>query len=508
VELARIRGALVGVEARLGIDLANLKYEDLLGLVKRAEQESDQVDFKREVNHDKPNDLARDIASMANHLGGLIFIGIDEADETGVRSSRPAAGSLRPVASTVGSEHIVDWVTRAIAHHVVPRIEIGTAWIDNPSETDTGFLVLGVVRSDQRPHGVDLRDGKFLFQRRRGTSNGPLTEAELAATYRERGTARQDRHELLERRTSEYSENTLIAEPAVSVTTSIVPEIPGEWLIHDDAFEETRQWMRELEVPDARLFKRKFTADSDAIAVARRGSVKIASVRSGTQFFADGSTVSQNLIFAQPPSRNHGEPPYCIQELQLMGAINQSIRMGAAHALTRAVTFGRAFVGVEISACDEVALRGWRLEGRRISSLQIGGPLPRRPHELNESELVLDQVFNGERAASHAAWFILKEFYQAYLGETSSTLMGYDGRYRLAELGDLGLFLRRVEVSPSKHQLLDINDEIFATVRQSGDSSCSVEIGSSSHSAGSIDDAVRKAEELLRSERYEQQRGR
>lgn len=286
MELSRIRGSLRGVEIRLGIDLATLGYDDLVGLVTRSERESDQVDFKRQLNQAKPDDLARDIASMANHLGGLIFIGIDEAGEDGERGDLPTARRLTSVDSKFGAEHVVDWVTKNITDRVVPRVEIGTAWIDDPSRTDSGFLVVGVARSDQAPHGVDLRDGKFHFQRRRGTSNGPLTEAELAASYRARETARSERDALLDRRWQDFR-NPPRADPTptVFVRAVIDPEVPGEWLIHEHVFVETQRWLNDLRFPDSRLFAETVKVGSGVTARARMRSVEVTASELVAQFF-------------------------------------------------------------------------------------------------------------------------------------------------------------------------------------------------------------------------------
>lgn len=155
-----------------------------------------------------------------------------------------------------------------------------------------------------------------------------------------------------------------------------------------------------------------------------------------------------------------------VQEQVLLGAMSRSIRLGAAHALDRAGTFGRAFIRVAVWTNDQVDLRGGRLEGAEVGSVRIGiSALPTLSRPI-DSEIALDDAIASERSASHAAWFLMNDLYQSELGIPISTIMGYDGRYRLGELDDRGLWLNPVRTRVGEHAFVDLNDEVFAVLVQ------------------------------------------
>ena len=201
------------------------------------------------------------------------------------------------------------------------------------------------------------------------------------------------------------------------------------------------------------------------------------------------------------------ESLHYVGEQELLGALVRSIRFGALHALERAATFGRARAKVAVWTNDAVDVRCLRPENE-VESVRIGtSPLPTGAKSIG-GELELGDVQISERAASHAAWFLMNDLYQSELGAPISTIMGYDGRYRLGELDDCGLSLRPVETSDAHNDLWDLNDEVFATVVRSSELSHTVRVGTSEHPAGDFANATRVAQQLLRSERHRMSRGR
>ncbi len=81
------------VEIVLGKTLANVLAADLATLVAGAVREDVDLDYKGQLygNSDaERRDLAGDVAAMANTVGGVIALGVEEADG--------AAARLAPVA--------------------------------------------------------------------------------------------------------------------------------------------------------------------------------------------------------------------------------------------------------------------------------------------------------------------------------------------------------------------------------------------------------------------------
>lgn len=111
MELKRLRGVLRGVELQLHVDLARLDFAAICGIVERRERESDRVDFKQEINFAQPKAIAADVASMANHLGGLIIFGIAETTEDGsAPAEQPSARRLLPIPSLRGRSTRSIWL--------------------------------------------------------------------------------------------------------------------------------------------------------------------------------------------------------------------------------------------------------------------------------------------------------------------------------------------------------------------------------------------------------------
>jgi len=112
--------------------------EDVTRLVTEAVQESAQVEFKRQLpDSGKNDDLAKDLAAMANSGGGVIIYGIAE--------SGGVASSLAPF-DTSGTTERITLVASTIDEppvlQSVHRIQDG----------DVGFLVVTIAPTQRGPH--------------------------------------------------------------------------------------------------------------------------------------------------------------------------------------------------------------------------------------------------------------------------------------------------------------------------------------------------------------------
>jgi len=135
--------------------------EDLRRIVEQRLEETSQLEFKRQLLElGKNDDLARDLAAMANTEGGVIIYGIEQ-DSTG------RARDLRPFAVSGAAER----VTLVAQNALDEALALGEVRsIVSEDQRDLGFLVVEVPRSGRAPH---FHQGTAWGRTSRG--NAPLT---------------------------------------------------------------------------------------------------------------------------------------------------------------------------------------------------------------------------------------------------------------------------------------------------------------------------------------------
>jgi hypothetical protein len=146
-------------------------------------EESAIFDAKKELPS-KNQEIAKDIAAMAND-GGVIIYGIDE-DEHG----RPTI--LNPIPLKNQAERITSIVRTGITEP--PVIKVST--IPTTANSSEGYLIVVVPASPRAPHMVVLR-GHNRYYGRTATGNIPLVEAEIARLYERRQRWEVDREALI-----------------------------------------------------------------------------------------------------------------------------------------------------------------------------------------------------------------------------------------------------------------------------------------------------------------------
>jgi hypothetical protein len=153
--------------ARLGIPADADTLAGIKRLVSERASETRHLDFKRQLNN--VDDLADDLAALANVGGGVLIIGIgtDNADR---------AVSLHEHPQMVIEQQAVQAAREGIDEPL--RIEP----LAVPGDTDLarGFLVITVPPSDRTPH-ITVKRGRVLH--RVGTHNKPMTRRELGAAF-------------------------------------------------------------------------------------------------------------------------------------------------------------------------------------------------------------------------------------------------------------------------------------------------------------------------------------
>ncbi|MGW6521710.1 AlbA family DNA-binding domain-containing protein [Streptomyces sp. NPDC054962] len=226
------------LETLLGGPLDTITYADLAALAGNAEAgESEDLDYKRELpasSDAQKAELAKDVTAFANHVGGVLVIGMAEAD-----------GLPSRVMDTDLSDAHLRHLHQVIARHTTPTVRVAMRPVPNPDPAaqGKGLLLVAVPRSPQAPHAVTAvtqpsREA-LLYPRRGATKTDWLTETEVATAYQRRFSAAADRS----RRIADVERHLLTALPESNVPhliTTVVPEIPGDLVISQDAYRRVR----------------------------------------------------------------------------------------------------------------------------------------------------------------------------------------------------------------------------------------------------------------------------
>ena len=154
--------------AQLGIPPDAGTLAGIKRLVSERAAETRHLDFKRQVNN--TDDLADDLAALANVGGGVLIVGIgtDDADRADSLHEHPL--KLMEQQAVQAARDGIDEPLR-----IEPIIVPGEL-----SPAKLGFLVVVVPTSDRAPH-ISVKRGRVLH--RVGTHNKPMTRRELGAAF-------------------------------------------------------------------------------------------------------------------------------------------------------------------------------------------------------------------------------------------------------------------------------------------------------------------------------------
>jgi hypothetical protein len=221
------------LEDLFGGVLNRIGYTDIASLIGKQEAaEAEDLDYKQEHYTTDPKsreELAKDVAAFANHLGGVIVIGMAE------HRSVPS----RAFDVELSDAHLRDLQQR-IASTTAPPIRWEPLPKENPANPGHGFLLIAVPRSPQAPHAITVPPTRqsaaaLRYPSRAGSKTDWLTETYVATAYRQRFSAAADRQQ----RMRDIEQNFVTAERARSkphLLVTLVPEVPGEMRINQESF--------------------------------------------------------------------------------------------------------------------------------------------------------------------------------------------------------------------------------------------------------------------------------
>jgi len=143
--------------------------EDLKRLVEERLEETTRLEFKRQLPEPgKNDDLAKDLAAMANTEGGVIIYGIEQDDMGRARELRPfAIQGVGERVTLVAQSCLDEPLTLASVHSIATE-----------GRESLGFLVVEVPLSDRAPH---FHQGSAWGRTAKG--NAPLTRRRIGELF-------------------------------------------------------------------------------------------------------------------------------------------------------------------------------------------------------------------------------------------------------------------------------------------------------------------------------------
>lgn len=207
------------LESLLGTPIEALGAEALRRAVDDGVPEDADLDWKRDLY--APTDkgrqeLAKDVAALANSVGGVIVLGVAERDGR--------AAKLAPVPLGEREQLRVRQVLAERVRPFLPGVVVRPVPAE-PATPEEGFWVVAVPRSPDAPHAV-VMERALGYPVRDGASTRWLSEGEVAARYRDRFAARAELTARLER-VHEEGAGRLARVELPWLVLSTVPTVSG-----------------------------------------------------------------------------------------------------------------------------------------------------------------------------------------------------------------------------------------------------------------------------------------
>ncbi|GJO17862.1 hypothetical protein NJB1507_08350 [Mycobacterium marinum] len=201
-------------------------------------RENDELDFKRE-HHDDPDELAKDVAALANNIGGVLVLGV--ADDRG------QASYANPVEI---SDRINRHINAVIGSRVQPFISGIRIHTISSERRGFGFLLVIVPQSSEAPHAIINPEAPVTLRYpvRDGSATRWLGEHELSRRYADRFQARAGAAARLDQVHSEgLSRIAHWRSPWLAV--SVVPIVLGQRGVGSERIAAERNFVRSVWTP-------------------------------------------------------------------------------------------------------------------------------------------------------------------------------------------------------------------------------------------------------------------
>lgn len=236
------------LEALLGgpVDETGLIEDAVLRLVAAGARESDELEFKsdpyptapagRPVAWTTEQEFAKDVTALANHVGGLLLIGVREQD----------GAAAEAVATVVDPERETQRLGQALVNHAAPVPR--TVFVPIAAAAGGNYLAVVVPPSRLAPHAItgqrgDSRRPLHWFVRD-GAHTRPLAEPDVADRYRARLRGAADRSERRDRVAAEGREALGRADD-LWLYAATVPEAPVPARLDAAAVRDAVHWWQQ-----------------------------------------------------------------------------------------------------------------------------------------------------------------------------------------------------------------------------------------------------------------------
>ena len=229
------------IHRALGLEPGNLTMNDINQVIARKVEETADLDWKKKFysiqNNAVMEEVAKDIAAMANSGGGWIVFGIKEDGENN------AASSVNPIQWSADNERQI----RNIAYSKIgpPVVGIEFSKIPCGENPDDGYVVLmHIPDSVDAPHFARKGDDAFRAPWRNGPHTEFMTERDIERGFRERFQRGVEQEKTLQGYFEQAAEalnpeqGVFLAIAAVPVT----PKISAGSVDRDKAIQHTNPW--------------------------------------------------------------------------------------------------------------------------------------------------------------------------------------------------------------------------------------------------------------------------
>ncbi|MFI6883853.1 helix-turn-helix domain-containing protein [Streptosporangium canum] len=341
------------LEALLGAPLHLVTYAQLAALVGNPDaREAEDLDYKVDIpdgdkeRKEKGNDdIAVDVATFANHIGGLIIVGMADV------------GDIPSKALDVRFQRLQSRIRNAVAARVHPMPRLAMREVANPNIPGQGFLLISIPPSSQAPHAVSnpaqKNESPLRWPRRHGADKVWLSESEIAAAYRRRIMAADDQADRLR----ELEHQAVMAAAMTSarqgyprplLVVTVVPDLPGDLLLDAAKVRDFRESARNEVV-----MLGAHTATFDSVSVAHRRLIAEADATTvhavRAQLYTDGSATFAIHPTAIPAAVSD-KLTVRVLDAEIVSRTASALRYLAWHARDRAAAAGSAMARVMLVA--------------------------------------------------------------------------------------------------------------------------------------------------------------
>ena len=397
------------LDALLGASLSDARYSHFEALAAGQVSETYDLDFKGSLyeRSDKgKQELAKDVAALANSAGGILILGIEE--------DKQARASASP--GVVISDAEISRMRQVVASLVAPLPAFEILPVVKPGETDHGFLVIAVPPSPLSPHAV-LAGGGLRFPHRHGATTRYLAEPEVATAYRHRFARAEEQSTRAERVETALGTRLQQGDGQVWVSVSLVPDVPGDVPIDQGSLAALRSEIFK-NCPFPAILQSNYSWHRIEVAARR---LLFSGSRDGgwqTRWLAadlwdDGAgAFAMNAAAAGGPTPATPEPSAWLHDEQLVNAVMSGLRFLGRHARDRAGATGDGLLRAMIHA-DNLSHAVCLTAGSRNFGDGMGRPL-HVPASTAEAAAPLDSLADNGPALLAATYLLATGLLQEF----------------------------------------------------------------------------------------------